>query len=368
MKHESTRREFSVFGFQLSAKDIRFLLKTENRKLKIAFACEFVVISALASLLVCALVLPAKAQQRRRPLTSKPTHRPATTTTPAAPATGTRQSIIVRTEPNAIVWLDELRRGVTDAAGQLEIDKVTAGRHTLRVRAQGFAERGLPLLPVQRGVIALRLLPTTDEAELTFQQAEAAREKATDEESRKQAAELYRRALTLRPRYAAAHVGLARVLLDANDFDGALAEIAAARLSRPSYPEASAVEGRILREQGDAQGALAAFQRAIREAHGFQPEAYTGLGLTLEDKGRYAEAADAYTKAIAQLSDTEPVLYELLGRTYERLEKYKEAVAAYEQYLRLAPDGKLAPAIRSMIEQLRQQANGGDIPLPPPNF
>jgi len=92
------------------------------------------------------------------------------------------------------------------------------------------------------------------------------------------------------------------------------------------------------------------------------------VGLALEDKGKYEEAAAAYNKAIAQLSDTEPILYELLGRTYERLDKYKEAVAAYEKYLQLAPDGKLAPAIRSIIDQLRQQANGPDIPLPPPGL
>jgi tetratricopeptide (TPR) repeat protein len=320
------------------------------------------------SLFICALWLAAPADaQRRRPQTRRAPAKPATTTVATPSANAPSRQIVVRTEPNAIVWLDEVRRGTTDASGQLEIKQVSAGQHTLHVRAKGFAERVVPILPAERGVIAVHLLPTQDEAELTFQQAEEAREKAADDDARKQAAELYRRALSLRPRFAAAHVGLARVLLDLNDTDGALAEITAARASRPVYPEASAVEGRILREQGDSQAAIAAFQRAIREGHSFQPEAYTGLGLALEDKGQYEEAAAAYNKAIVQLSDTEPILYELLGRTYERLDKYKEAVAAYEHYLQLAPDGKLAPAIRSIIDQLRQQANGQDIPLPPPN-
>jgi tetratricopeptide (TPR) repeat protein len=154
--------------------------------------------------------------------------------------------------------------------------------------------------------------------------------------------------------------------LDANDYDGALAQIEAARADRPVYAEASTVEGRVLHSQGDDAAAIDAYRRAISEARGFQPEAYTGLGIALEEKGRYTEAVAAYNKAIAQLSDSEPVLYELLGRTYERLDKYKEAVAAYEKYLQLAPNGKLAPAIRSVIDQLRQQAAGQDIPLPPP--
>ncbi len=314
----------------------------------------------------CCLTLPVAAQSRRPQAKHAPAARPSATSpaTVAAPRTG--QTLIVRTEPNASIWLDEVRRGVSGATGQLQIDRVAPGRHTLRVRAVGFNERVLPLLPAQRGVIALRLTRTTDEAELAFQQAEAARAQATDNDARKPAAELYRRALTMRPRFPAAHVGLARLLLDMNDTDGALAESAAARTERPVYAEASVVEGRSLHVQGDDVAAIAAYRRALREARGVQPEAYTGLGIALEEKGRYAEAADAYTKAIAQLADTEPILYELLGRTYERLENYKAAVAAYEKYLQLAPDGKLAPAIRSIIEQLRQQANGDDIPLPPP--
>jgi cytochrome c-type biogenesis protein CcmH/NrfG len=38
------------------------------------------------------------------------------------------------------------------------------------------------------------------------------------------------------------------------------------------------------------------------------------------------------------------------------MEKYKDAVEAYEKYLELAPDGSLAPAVRSIIDQLRRQA------------
>ncbi|HLL14960.1 MAG TPA: tetratricopeptide repeat protein [Pyrinomonadaceae bacterium] len=269
---------------------------------------------------------------------------------------GAAKSITLKTEPKAVVWLDEVRRGVTDESGQFEIAKVSPGRHTLRVRAAGFAERTLSLLPAERGVVAVKLTRTTDAAELAFQQAEEARERAASDDARREAAELYRRALTLRPRFAVAHVGLARVLLDLNDYEGALEEVEEARRSRPGLVEASAVEGRILRASSQNAEAVVAYLRAIREARGFQPEAHAGLGIIYEEEGRYEEAATAFRKAVAQLSDTEPVLYELLGRAYERLEKYKEAVAAYEKYLALAPRGKLAPAIESVIEQLRKQA------------
>jgi lipopolysaccharide biosynthesis regulator YciM len=270
----------------------------------------------------------------------------------------TQASLSVQTEPNAIVWLDEVRRGLTDPSGKLNLSKVSPGRHVLRVRATGFKEMTLPLLPGKRGSIPVHLLRTTDEAELSFQQAEEARDKAKDEDSRKDAVELYRKALQLRAAFPAAHVGLARVLLDMNETKPALAEIAAARRTRAIYPEASAVEGRIYREMALTDDAVKSFKQAIREANGFQPEAHVGLARVHEDRGQYDEAAVEYQSAIKQLSDTEPVIYQLLGAALERVEKYKEALAAYENYLRLAPNGNLAPAVRSIIDQVRRQAAG----------
>lgn len=275
-------------------------------------------------------------------------------------ATASTRSIVVKTQAAAVVWIDDVRRGVTDAGGSLQL-KLASGRHTLRVRASGFSERTLVVLPAQRGTLSVALVKATDEAELLFQQAEETREKGNNA----QAVELYRQALKLRARFAAAHLGLARALESQEDFDAALEELGAARRDRPAYAEASAVEGRILRSLADAQGALVSYTRAIREGHGFQPEAYTGMGLIYEDKGRYEEAVESFRKAVAQLSDTEPVLYELLGRNLEKLERWKDAVAAYEKYLELAPDGAHASAINSIIDQLRRQAAEADGQTPP---
>ncbi|MCA1815705.1 MAG: tetratricopeptide repeat protein [Acidobacteria bacterium] len=269
------------------------------------------------------------------------------------------KSLVVASAPNAVVWLDDVRRGLTDEKGEIELNSVTRAAHVLRVRAKGLAESVVVLTAAQvaSGRASVPVTRPADEAERAFQDAEEARDKATDE-SRKSAVELYRRALSLRPRYAAAHVGLARTLAELGDFNAALAEVEAARDARAprAYPEASAVEGRIHHSAGDDAAALSAYRRAIQEARGFQPEAHTGVGIVLQEKGDYAGAAAEFSKAVAQLSDSEPVLYQLLGEAYEKQEKYKEAVAAYEKYLQLAPTGKLAPAIESIIEQLRKQA------------
>jgi len=268
--------------------------------------------------------------------------------------------LTINTEPNAIVWIDEIRRGTTDESGKLVLTKVSAGRHSISVRANGFKEVTVPLVAGRR-TLSVKLVPTRDQAELLFQQAETAREKARDDAARQKAAELYRDAIKLRPALPAARVGLARVLLDLNEFKEAHAEIDAARRNRPSYPEASAVEGRIYREEAFDDDAIRSFRRAIREGRGVQPEAYVGMAKVYEDKGQFALAVAEYRKAIAQLSDSEPVIYQMLGAAYERIEKPKEAVAAYEKYLELAPNGSYAAAIRSILEQLKREAAGEQI-------
>ena len=279
---------------------------------------------------------------------------------PAGTAATSGRVLNLSTQPGAVVWVDEVRRGVADAGGKLQL-KLTPGRHSLRVRAKGFAEKTLAILPTQRGALSVALTQTADEAELLFQQAEEAREKGNNAA----AIDLYRQALTKRARFAAAHLGLARALESQGETDGALDELKAARRVRPVYPEAWAVEGRLQRSLADYDAALAAFARALREARGFQPEAHTGAGLVYEEQGRHEEAVESFRKAIAQLSDTEPVIYELLARNLEKLERWKEAVAAYEKYLQLAPQGAHASAINSIIDQLRRQAEESEQQQPP---
>ena len=276
------------------------------------------------------------------------------------PAVRAQSALTITTEPNAIVWIDELRRGTTDASGKLSIARVSAGRHSVRVRANGFKEATAALLPGRRA-LEVKLVRTTDQAELLFQEAETAREKARDDAAMEKAADLYRQAIKARAAYPAAQVGLARVLMDLNQFKEAHAAIDAARRTRPSYAEASAVEGRIYREEAFEDDAIRSFRRAIREGGGIQPEAYVGLARLYEDKGRFAEAIVEFKKALAQLSDSEPVIYQMIGAAYERLEKPKEAVAAYEKYLQLAPNGSYAAAIRSILDQLKREAAGEQI-------
>ncbi len=287
----------------------------------------------------------------------------------SASSPGPLRAVTIVTEPNTTVWIDDVRYGKTGEDGKLEIKTVSAGRHSLRLRADGFKEVAQSILPAQKGEIKVELVKTTDQAEMAFQEAE--KMLTVD---REKAAELYRKAIKLRPKYPEAYLALARVLSDSQKLDEALKAVQAARKQRLNYAEASAVEGRIYKELGEEEKALASFKRAITEGKGFQPEAYTGLGLFYKDKAEeaggggdfeqeeanYLQAVKYLRSGIKQLSgapDAE-VLYQFVGLIYEKMKRYDDAIEVYEEFLEIFPDSSETTAVRSFIVQIKKQKSG----------
>ncbi len=283
-----------------------------------------------------------------------------------SPPANQTKTLTITTEPNTSVWLDDVLRGTTDESGKLVVKNVSTGKHILRVRADGFKEVSQNLLPAQKGDVKIVLVKTTDEAELAFQQAEKI--VATSKQTAK---ELYGKAISLRPKFAEAHLGLARVLLADSDAEGALEAVKNARKARPNYAEASAIEGRIYNLNEEEEKALASYKRAIAEGKGFQPEAYTGLALFYKEKAEaagaagdfenervyYAQSVKYFPSAIRQLSGAPDaiIVYQLFGLVYEKMKKYKDAIAVYEEFLRVFPDISEASVVRSFIVQLKKQ-------------
>lgn len=280
------------------------------------------------------------------------------------------RSITVVTEPNAIVWIDEIKRGVTDETGKLVIKPVRLGNRKMRVRADGFKEVSTTLKAIQKGEVKVPLIKTTDEAELTYQKAEKMME-----EDKEKAAELYQKAIQLRPKYAEAYLGLARAFSENGKLKEAHDAVKNGRKIRPIYPELTAVEGRIYRTEGDEQNTIKSFERAIKEGGGFQPEAYTGLALLYKEKAEiagssgdfeeenanYNEAVKHFVKAIDQLSASEPAVYYFLGAIYEKQEKYKEAIGIYEKFIRDMPDSDEVSVMQSFIVQIKKKMNGESV-------
>jgi tetratricopeptide (TPR) repeat protein len=275
--------------------------------------------------------------------------------------------LTITTEPNSTVWIDDIRFGTTDASGKIAIKNLGGTRHIIKVRSDGFKEASKTITRPQEDV-SIALTKSTDAAELAFQEAE--RMVARD---RQKAADAYRRAVKQRPGYTAAYIGLARVLSDSGDHDGALAALRDLRRTAPANAEASAVEGRIYKESGDEDKAIAAFKRSILQGRGFQPEAYTGLGLLYKEKAEaagaagdfdgeaanYNEAATDFSAAVKQLAGAPDavVIYQLLGLVYEKQKKFNDAIRVYNEFLQRFPDSNDAPAVKSFIQQIRKQQN-----------
>ncbi|HEY8561783.1 MAG TPA: tetratricopeptide repeat protein [Pyrinomonadaceae bacterium] len=276
------------------------------------------------------------------------------------------RSLTIVTEPEAAVWIDDVNYGKTDAGGKLALKTFATGAHKIRVRANGFKEVSQNLLPAQTGELKIELVKTTDQAELAFQEAEEMA--ALD---REKAAELYKKAARLRPKYPEALLGLARTLAGMGEHSEALKAIQSARRARPAFAEASAVEGRIYKEMGNETKAIASFKRAVTEGKGYQPEALTGLGLLYKDraeaaaseadfeaeKQNYVLAAAELKKAAAQLARAPDavVIYQQLGDAYERAKMYPEAIKIYEEFLRAFPELPEAETFRSFIVQIQKR-------------
>ncbi len=272
-----------------------------------------------------------------------------------------RAEVVISTLPEAVVFVNGVRRGVTNARGELTL-VLEPGTYRLQVSKLGRQEAQvrLRLHPGARRRLTLALPPLRDRAERHRQQADALREQGLFS----RAVAEYRRAIALkRGSFPRARLGLARALLALEQPEEALREVRRALAeSRAPFPEAHTLLGNILRAQGLYEDAIREYRRALRQAGNFSPEAHAGLALALEEVGETDAAIAHMRTAIAQNADTEPILYYLLGNLLLAADRLPEAIAAYETYVRLAPQSETAPAVRSLIEQLRKELTSQESP------
>lgn len=253
----------------------------------------------------------------------------------------------------SIVVVDDVRLGRTDSNGSATFANIPPGRRTALVRQPGFADdrRTVTFAAGAVATIRPRRLAISDSAEriqraALFLAADGKHEQAASE---------FRRAIEARGApYREAEVGLVRSLLALKDYDGASAAAEIVAAANPKNLEAQTVLANVLRERGFYDEATEAYRRAIALSPDRAPEAHAGLAILLGERGDISGAAAEYKRAIAQNFDAEPILYQLYGSVLERLDLPGEAVAAYERFLALAPSSSLAPAVRSVVEQLKE--------------
>jgi tetratricopeptide (TPR) repeat protein len=267
---------------------------------------------------------------------------------------------VITGNPGSVVFINNVRHGVTDETGALDLPRVKAGAYPVRVRTVGFADWKGSVVIVARAKRELKVVqkPTSDEAEIHYQKGEQLRDLAKNEE----AVEEYRKALSLRRTFPEARVAMTRSLITLQDYQEAEKQIQAALKERSPYVEAQTVLANLRRNQGLVEEAIAEYRKAIRLARGNSFEAHIGLAIALneamessDDPRIVDEIVREYRIGIAQDMETEPILYYQLGEILEKANRKKEAIEAYRNYLRLDPEGQYASAVESIIEQLKQE-------------
>lgn len=260
---------------------------------------------------------------------------------------------VITGHPGSVVFINNVRHGVTGEDGILDLKQVWTGSFPVRVRTLGFLDwsgRTVVAAGTTR-TLQVKQQPTDDEALLAFQKAERLR----DDVQHTEAAIEYHKAVALRPTLLDARIGLTRSLMVLQEYQEAEKHIQfAVRASGNRSAEAQTVLANVRRSQGLVEESIREYRKALRIARGVSPEANIGLAIALQEMGDMDDAIRHYRIGISQDMDTEPILYYLLGSALEKEGRNREAIEAYGNYLRLDPEGTYASAIESMIEQLRQ--------------
>ena len=156
------------------------------------------------------------------------------------------------------------------------------------------------------------------------------------------AAELFRRATALDPRFSLAWAGLGQAYLaeyhTAKD-PGLVAQAIAAGDTAagldPGLPQVHVTLATIRLTKGDAEGAVREFELAL-QANPIDAAALRGLAKAYETLGQFGDAEAAYARAIA----AQPALwasYQALAQFYWHRSRYHEAEAMYRRALTLDP-------------------------------
>lgn len=313
----------------------------------VLFKCFLSLVIPLTCVLTAIEAAPQKRAQASRPSQQPGLSRPGN-------ATGILK--VTTSHQGSVVFINNVRHGVTNEQGVLDLPHVIAGSYPVSVRTTGYADWNGAVVVVPRASRALTvtLQPTTDEATLHYQRGNDLRDKGKN----KDAVAEYKQAIALRSAFAEARIAIARTLTTLQDFQESETQIQAAlKLGGRTLVEAQTVLANLRRAQGLVDESIVEYRKAIRLARGNSFEAHIGLAIALNEQEKTDEAVKEYRIGIIQDMETEPILYYQLGEILEKAKRNKEAIDAYRNYIRLDPEGEFASAVESIIEQLKQDAD-----------
>ena len=143
----------------------------------------------------------------------------------------------------------------------------------------------------------------------------------------------------IRPGLVEAHLLVAQILEDENQFALATKALAAVPEESPWYVTTQIRRAATQRAAGDPDAGIATLA-ALAKSHGDMIEVESAYGDALRAEEKYTEAAEAYSRAIALAGDPRPahwVLFYTRGISYERAGDWPKAEADFREALKLEP-------------------------------
>jgi tetratricopeptide (TPR) repeat protein len=118
-----------------------------------------------------------------------------------------------------------------------------------------------------------------------------------------------------------------------------------------------------MNEQKNYAGAQKALERSL-ELRPESAEAHYELARTFSALGKW-DPAEAHVRRAIELNPDYAGPHVLMANIYLQQENAEEALAEYKEYLRLDPNGSMAPAARDLVKQI-SEALAADEPQPTP--
>lgn len=162
----------------------------------------------------------------------------------------------------------------------------------------------------------------------------------------------FKRAIKLDPWYEQAYMLLGLAQMQLHQWSDAQWAFEEAAKVEPGDAKAYLGVGSALNEQRDYPGAQKALEHCL-ELNPESAEAHYELARTLAALGKWDTAAPHVQRAISINPDYAGP-HVLLGNIYLENKQPEAALHEFEEYLRLDPEGNLAPSVKEMVAQLKK--------------
>jgi tetratricopeptide (TPR) repeat protein len=264
---------------------------------------------------------------------------------------------------------------VTEAGGKCRFQPNSAGMYIVRLNQIGYKEVSahVNLVDSLRGYVTLDLIPEhpetrqPDTPDGVFGESVSASELSIPENARQEfekgqnamkenkldaGISHLRKAVKLYDAYPTAYTLLGTAYLEQKRWKDAETALQKSIGFDSNSADAYLALGAVFNQTKNYPQAESALLRGLE----LKPDAATGhyeLAKTYWALGRWREAAPHVRKAVSGMPDVASP-HVLLGNVLLRENNARGALNEYQEYLRLEPDGLMAPGVRQMIEKIQK--------------